>query len=100
VTYQASEHERRILDAAGAHCGQHLGRDLLVTWEDVVADHDISDGRPQGPGLCRTRGVCTYDGPDYLSIAAESVDIPGSETEYRCVSHIIRILIRDIHELT
>ncbi len=95
--WKAPERELRILDAVGT--GQHLGRPVVVTWEDVLCVSEESDGRPPGQCLCRTYGLCTYDGPEYLSVAAEQVSGPG-ETSYRETTHIIRSLIREIRELT
>ncbi len=71
----------------------------MVTWEDVLCVSEESDGRPPGQCLCRTYGLCTHDGPDYLSVAAEQVGGPG-EVSYRGTTHIIRSLIRNITELT
>ena len=99
MTYQAPEHERRILDAAASHCGQHLGKQIAVVWEDVLCISEETDGRPPGQCMCTTYGMCTYDGPDYLSIAAEVIRGPG-EISYRGTTHIVRSLIRDIRELT
>ena len=97
--WKAPERELRILDAAGVQAGRHLGRPVVVTWEDVFCVTEESDGRPPGQCLCRTYGLCTYDGPEYLSVAAEQLSNPG-ETTYRGTTHILRCVIRDITELT
>ncbi len=99
MTHQAPEHERRILDAAAAHCGRYLAKRIVVTWEDVLCVSEESDGRPPGVCLCHTYGVCTYDGPEYLSVAAEQINGPD-EVSYRGTTHIVRSLIRDVRELT
>jgi len=99
--WKAPERELRILDAAGVQSGRHLGRPVVVTWEDIFSVTEESDGRPPGQCLCRTYGLCTYDGPDYLSVAAEELSNPGGGmASYRGTTHIIRAVIRNITELT
>jgi hypothetical protein len=97
--YHAPERELRILEAAGTHSGRHLTKRVVVTWEDVYCVAEESDGRPPGICLCHTYGVCTFDGPDFISVAAEQINGPDG-VSYRSTTHIVRSLIREIRELT